>query len=81
MSTEAPDIIPQFVRVCSPVVVTVKQLLQIEGGDQLFDFAEVEHFHIRFNQHRIVYTNGLEQNCCVPDQSCKRDVVPLCGDS
>ncbi|MFV0293479.1 MAG: Hint domain-containing protein, partial [Paracoccus sp. (in: a-proteobacteria)] len=42
------------------VLVAVKQLLQIEGVEQLSDFTEVEYFHILLDQHEIVYANGLE---------------------
>lgn len=42
------------------VLVAAKQLLQIDGIDIADDLAEVEYFHILFDQHEIVFSNGAE---------------------
>jgi hypothetical protein len=42
------------------VLVAVKHLLALEGVDAVEDFGEVEYFHILFDQHEIVYADGLE---------------------
>lgn len=40
------------------VLVAAKQLLQIEGVDIAEDVAEVEYFHILFENHEVVNSNG-----------------------
>lgn len=42
------------------VLVAVKHLLALPGIEQVTDFGEVEYFHILFDQHEIVYADGLE---------------------
>ncbi|MFV0301987.1 MAG: Hint domain-containing protein [Paracoccus sp. (in: a-proteobacteria)] len=42
------------------VLIAAKQLLQIDGIEQVSDFDEVQYFHILFDQHEIVYANGVE---------------------
>ena len=44
---------------CAEVLVAAKQLLAIDGFDQV-DTSEVEYFHILFDQHEIVQSNGAE---------------------
>lgn len=44
----------------SEILVAAKQLLQLEGIDIASDLAEVEYFHILFDQHEIVLSNGAE---------------------
>ncbi|HRM75197.1 MAG TPA: Hint domain-containing protein, partial [Paracoccus sp. (in: a-proteobacteria)] len=41
-------------------LVAAKQLLLIEGIDQVTEFDEVEYFHFLFDQHEIVFSNGAE---------------------
>ena len=41
------------------VLVSAKQLLGIEGVDIADDFENVTYFHILFDQHEIVYANGV----------------------
>lgn len=43
----------------SEVLVAAKQLLQIEGFEQT-DTSEVEYFHLLFDEHEIVRSNGAE---------------------
>ncbi len=43
----------------SEVLVAAKQLLQIEGFEQI-DTSEVEYFHLLFDEHEIVRSNGAE---------------------
>ncbi|AGT11358.1 Hint domain-containing protein [Paracoccus aminophilus] len=42
------------------VLVAAKQLLQIEGINIATDLAEVEYFHMLFDQHEVVLANGTE---------------------
>lgn len=42
------------------VLVAAKQLLQIEGIDIVEGLSEVEYFHMLFDQHEIVLSNGAE---------------------
>lgn len=42
------------------VLVPIKQLLQIEGIDIAQDMDSVEYFHLLFDQHEIVTSNGAE---------------------
>ncbi|WP_242007988.1 Hint domain-containing protein [Paracoccus sulfuroxidans] len=42
------------------VLVAAKQLLQLDGIDIASDIAEVEYFHILFDRHEIVFSNGAE---------------------
>ncbi len=44
----------------SEVLVAAKQLLQITGIDIAEDLPEVEYFHILFDQHEIVLSEGAE---------------------
>lgn len=44
----------------SEVLVAVKHLLALPAIEQVMDFGEVEYFHILFDQHEIVYADGLE---------------------
>lgn len=45
---------------CEEVLVAAKQLLQIEGIDIASDLAEVEYFHMLFDRHEIVVSDGAE---------------------
>ena len=45
---------------CAEVLVAAKQLLQIEGIDIAQDLESVEYFHILFDRHEIVLSNGAE---------------------
>ncbi|MDN3711150.1 Hint domain-containing protein [Paracoccus cavernae] len=42
------------------VLVAAKQLLQIEGIEIATDVAEVEYFHMLFDRHEVVISNGAE---------------------
>lgn len=42
------------------VLVAAKQLLQIEGIDIAQDVEEVEYFHILFDRHEVIFSNGAE---------------------
>ncbi len=44
----------------SEVLVAAKQLLQLEGIDIAQDLNEVEYFHILFDRHEVVTSNGAE---------------------
>lgn len=42
------------------VLVAAKQLLQLDGIDVAHDLREVEYFHILFDRHEVVISNGAE---------------------
>jgi hypothetical protein len=42
------------------VLVAAKQLLQIDGIDTASDMTDVEYFHILFDTHEVVFSNGAE---------------------
>ena len=42
------------------VLVAAKQLCQIDGIDIADDLAEVEYFHMLFDRHEVVISNGAE---------------------
>lgn len=44
----------------SEMLVAAKQLLQLEGIDIAEDLSEVSYFHMLFDRHEIVYSNGAE---------------------
>lgn len=44
----------------SEVLVAAKQLLVVDGVDIVQDMAEVEYFHLLFDSHEIVMSNGAE---------------------
>ncbi|WP_323715557.1 Hint domain-containing protein [Paracoccus aminovorans] len=45
---------------CAEVLVAAKQLLQIEGIDIAQDLDTVEYFHLLFDRHEIVLSEGAE---------------------
>ncbi len=45
---------------CAEVLVAAKQLLQIDGIDVAHDLESVEYFHILFDRHEIVLSEGAE---------------------
>lgn len=42
------------------VLVAAKQLLQLEGIDIATDLQEVEYFHLLFDQHEVIMSDGAE---------------------
>ncbi len=42
------------------VLVAAKQLCQIDGIDIAYDMASVEYFHMLFDRHEVVISNGAE---------------------
>ncbi|WP_405403839.1 Hint domain-containing protein [Paracoccus sp. Ld10] len=42
------------------VLVAAKQLLSLDGFDLATDLAEVEYFHIMFDQHEVIRSNGAD---------------------
>lgn len=42
------------------VLVAAKQLLQLDGVDIAYDMENVEYFHLLFDQHEVVFSNGAE---------------------
>lgn len=58
------------------VLVAAKQLLQIEGIDVAHDLAEVEYFHILFDQHEVVLSNGAETETLYTGTEALKSVGP-----
>lgn len=48
------------------ILVAAKQLLQLDGIDIAEDMQEVEYFHILFDQHEVVVSNGAETESFYP---------------
>lgn len=42
------------------VLVAAKQLLELDGIDIAEDLAEVEYFHLMFDQHEVILSNGAK---------------------
>ncbi|MGJ8547796.1 MAG: Hint domain-containing protein [Sulfitobacter sp.] len=45
---------------CNEVLVAAKHLVRIDGIEVAMDVAEVQYFHILFDEHEIVMSNGAE---------------------
>ncbi len=58
------------------VLVAAKQLLLIDGIDYVTDFDEVEYFHILFDQHEIVCSNGAETESLYTGPQALKSVTP-----
>lgn len=58
------------------VLVAAKQLLQIEGIDVAHDLPEVEYFHILFDQHEVVLSNGAETESLYTGKEALKAVGP-----
>lgn len=60
----------------SEVLVATKQLVETEGIDICGDMDEVEYFHIPFDQHEIVFTDGAEAESLYTGQQTLKSVSP-----
>ncbi|MDT1063914.1 Hint domain-containing protein [Paracoccus sp. CPCC 101403] len=58
------------------VLAAAKQLLQLDGIDIATDMAEVEYFHMLFDQHEIVTSNGAETESLYPGPQALKSVGP-----
>lgn len=56
------------------VLVAAKQLLQIDGIDLAEDLHEVEYFHMLFDRHEVVVSNGAETESLYPGPEALRSV-------
>lgn len=54
------------------VLVAAKQLLQLDGIDIAHDCEEVEYFHILFDRHEIIWSNGAETESLYTGQEALR---------
>lgn len=54
------------------VLVAAKQLLQVDGIDVADDLAEVEYFHLFFDQHEVIVANGAETESLYPGRQAIR---------
>lgn len=48
------------------VLVSAKQLCELDGIDVADELTEVEYFHFLFDQHEVVYSNGAETESLYP---------------
>lgn len=58
------------------ILVPVKQLLQVDGIDIAHDMDSVEYFHLLFDQHEIVISNGAETESLYPGPMALESVPP-----
>ena len=58
------------------VLVAAKQLLQIDGIDIAVDETQVEYFHMLFDRHEIVISNGAETESLYPGPEALKSVGP-----
>lgn len=58
------------------VLVAAKQLLAIEGVEIANDFKGVTYFHILFDQHEIVYANGVLSESLYLGREAQRSLTP-----
>jgi len=56
------------------VLAAAKQLLQIDGIDIAHDLPEVEYFHMLFDQHEVVYSNGAATESLYPGPQALKSV-------
>ncbi|SMO44739.1 Hint domain-containing protein [Paracoccus laeviglucosivorans] len=56
------------------VLVAAKQLLQIDGIDIAAECTEIEYFHMLFDQHEIVISNGAETESLYPGPEALKSV-------
>lgn len=58
------------------VLVAAKQLLMLDGFELATDLAEVEYFHIMFDRHEVVLSNGAETESLFTGPQALRMVGP-----
>jgi Ca2+-binding RTX toxin-like protein len=58
------------------VLVSAKQLLGIEGIDVADDLEDVTYFHILFDQHEIIYANGVPSESLYLGHEAQRSLTP-----
>jgi Ca2+-binding RTX toxin-like protein len=58
------------------VLIAAKQLLAIDGVDIANDFKDVTYFHILFDQHEIVYANGVPSESLYLGQQAQKCLSP-----
>lgn len=60
----------------SEILVAAKQLLQVEGVDIAHDLAEIEYFHILFDQHEVIIANGAAAESLFTGPEALKSVSP-----
>jgi hypothetical protein len=58
------------------VLVSAKQLLGIEGVDIADDLEDVTYFHILFDQHEIIYADGVPSESLYLGHEAQRSLTP-----
>ena len=58
------------------VLVAAKQLLQLDGINIAKDMDQVEYFHILFDQHEVVFSNGAETESLYTGSEAMKGVGP-----
>lgn len=58
------------------VLVAAKQLLQLDGIDVAADLEEVEYFHLLFDQHEVVVSDGAETESLYTGPEALKSVGP-----
>jgi Ca2+-binding RTX toxin-like protein len=61
---------------CAEVLIAAKQLLAIDGVDIANDFEDVTYFHILFDQHEIVFANGVHSESLYLGQQALKCLSP-----
>lgn len=56
------------------VLVAARQLLEVDGIDVAEDVENVEYFHILFDRHQIVYSNGAPTESLYPGKQALKSV-------
>lgn len=62
------------------VLVSAKQLLEIEGIEIADDLAEVEYFHLMFDEHEINYANGASAESLLARPEALKAMSPAARD-
>ncbi|SDE59320.1 Hint domain-containing protein [Paracoccus isoporae] len=60
----------------SEVLVAAKQLVVVDGIDIAADVTEVEYFHLLFDQHEILFSNGAETESFYTGPQALKSVSP-----
>lgn len=64
----------------SEVLCAAKQLIEVEGIDIALDIDEVEYFHILFDWHEVVISNGAETESLYTGAQALNGIVPQAKD-
>ncbi|MBD9525219.1 Hint domain-containing protein [Paracoccus sp. PAR01] len=62
------------------VLVAAKQLIRLDGVDIATDLTEVEYFHMLFDRHEVVISNGAETESLYPGPQALKSVGKAAAD-